>query len=212
MTMFSYDGKLMESLTWITRLLYLQLLWIGFSLVGLIVGGLFPATFTLFGVSRKLMRENPDIPLFKTFLEMFKQSFFKANILGYFMFLFAYSLYFYYVWFSQIPGTFSTIGLVILGIMTFLFIAVGLFIMPVYAHFDVGLIGVVKHAALTAISHPFYVIGMMVVLIVAWFLFAFLPALFFVIGTSTSVYLLMFIANMAFNNIERKLREKQLKD
>lgn len=207
--MFSYDGKLMESLTWITRLLYLQLLWIGFSLVGLIVGGLFPATFTLFGVCRKLMRDNPDIPLFKTFLEMFKQSFLKANILGYVMFLFAYSLYFYYVWFSQVPGTFATIGLVVLGIITFLFIAVALFVMPVYAHFDVDLIGVIKHAALTAISHPFYVLFMMLVLIASWFLFAFLPVLFFFIGTSTAVYVLMFIANMAFNNIERRLKEKQ---
>lgn len=207
--MFSVDGKVMETMNWITRFLYLQLLWVLFSLIGFVVGGLFPATFTLFGVSRKLMREHTDFPLFATYLEMFRQSFFKTNLLGYGMLLFSYSLYFYYTIFSQSPGMIGTVGAVVIAVMTFVFIAIALFVMPVYAHFDVGLIGVLKNAALTAISHPFHVIGMMLILVVFWLFFSFLPIIFIFCGVSLLVYILMMIANRAFINIELKLEAKQ---
>ena len=203
--MFHSDGKLMRLMNWITRFIYLQILWILFSLLGLVVGGLFPSTFTMFGISRKWMREHTDFPLFRTFLEMFRESFFKANMLGWGMSLFAFSIYFYYRWFNELTGILPTVLIGILVVLGFSFLVISLFIIPVYAHFNVSLLNVIKHAALIAISHPLHAVAMAIILVVFWYIMIYWPIVFLFIGVSFLAYALMGIANAAFNNIERKL-------
>src|SRR5699024_647800 len=118
--MLNYDGKLVSIMSWITRFFYIQLLWIGFSLFGLVIGGLFPATFTLFDISRKLNREGVNFPSFQTYLKMFRGMFIKANILGWFMVLFAFSLYFYYSWFIDEDTRFATLFLGVIFVLLIL--------------------------------------------------------------------------------------------
>lgn len=202
--MFNPDGRLMGVLNWITRLLYLQMLWVLFSIIGLVIGGFFPATFTMFAIARKWIRENTDFPLFKTFLQMYKESLIKANILGWFMGLFAFSLYYYYAWFSELTGAIPLVFIGMLIVMGFAFLIVSLFIIPVYAHYDVGLLTVFKYAATTAISHPLHALSMIVTIVAFWYLMLALPIIFMFIGVSLLVCILMVIANAAFVNIERK--------
>jgi len=196
--MLNYDGKLVSIMSWITRFFYIQLLWIGFSLFGLVIGGLFPATFTLFGISRKWIREGANFPIFQTYLKMFKGMFIKANILGWFMVLFAFSLYFYYSWFIDEDTLFATLFLGVIFVLLILYLFIVLFLIPVFVHFDVSVLNVIKYAFITSISKPLYVIGMLFILIVNWFFWQFLTIIFLCIGISSMIFMLMLMAHTAF--------------
>jgi uncharacterized membrane protein YesL len=50
---------------WVTRLAYLNLLWIMFSLAGLVVFGVMPSTIAMYTVTRRWLTEDVDIPIFK---------------------------------------------------------------------------------------------------------------------------------------------------
>ncbi|MEH7305005.1 YesL family protein [Neobacillus drentensis] len=67
---------------WLFRIMLLNLLWLGFTLLGGVILGFFPATVSLFAVMRKWIRREHEINTFKFFIRNFKNSFVQANILG----------------------------------------------------------------------------------------------------------------------------------
>lgn len=208
--MFNIDGKLMHVMNWITRLLYLQIIWVVFCLIGLLIGGIFPATFTMFGISRKWIREDTEFPVFTTFKQMYKESFLKANILGWWIVLLGFSLYYYYNLISSFTGMISIILISLLITIVLLFLVTSLFIIPVYVHFDVRFLMVIRHAVTIAISHPLHVLFMLVTVITFYYLMLLVPGVFILIGISSFTLVLMIIANLAFNNIERKLNNNSI--
>lgn len=203
--MFGVDGKLMNVMNWITRLLYLQIIWFLFCLIGLVIGGVFPATFTIFGISRKWIREGTDFPVFTTFKQMYKESFMKANILGWWFVLLGFSLYYYFELISNFTGMISIFLFATLITISLLFLLTSLFIIPVYVHFDVRLLIVIRHAITIAISHPIHVVFMFATVIIFYYLMLLVPGVFILIGISSLTFVLMNVANLAFTNIERKL-------
>ncbi|WP_421102885.1 DUF624 domain-containing protein [Sporosarcina psychrophila] len=48
---------------WITRLAYIYLLWILFSLAGGMISGFFPATIAMFAISREWLKGISEIPI-----------------------------------------------------------------------------------------------------------------------------------------------------
>lgn len=203
--MFKMDGPVMQVMNWITRLLYLQLLWVVFCLLGVVVGGVFPATFTMFGISRKWIREGTEFLVFPTFKKMYKESFFQANILGWWIVLLGFSLYYYFNLTSNFAGVLAIISIAILITLSILTIVTSLFIIPVYVHFDVRLLQVIRHAVAIAVTHPLHVIGLLTMVIVFYYLFLLVPGVFIFLGISSFAIAFMLIANMAFTNIERKI-------
>ncbi len=85
--------KLYEALGWITKFIYLNILWIIFSLLGIVVLGFFPATATMFGITRKWLLGEKDIPIFKTFFFLYKTNFIESNIIGSLLLIFGAILY-----------------------------------------------------------------------------------------------------------------------
>lgn len=169
--------------------------------MGLVIGGIFPATFTMFSIIRKWIMKQEDFPVFKTFLKTYKDAFIKTNVLGYGMILLGSSIYYYI-------KLFSSISIVLVGV-TFIFglvyLMTSLFIIPVYVHFDISLPEVIRHAGVIAVSHPLHILLMVISLIGFWYLLFLIPAIVPFIGFSFISYILMFIANSAFTSIERKV-------
>src|SRR5699024_12292779 len=85
---------------WLFKFIYLHTLWIIFSILGLGVFGIFPATASVFTVARKLLEEGEDVPIFQTFFHSYKSIFFLAIVIGYIIsvdtifFLYYYILFF----------------------------------------------------------------------------------------------------------------------
>ncbi|WP_318615851.1 YesL family protein [Sporosarcina sp. YIM B06819] len=186
---------------WLTKLLHIQIIWILFCLIGLVIGGIFPATFTMFGVIRKWIMKQEDFPVFKTFVKTYKEVFIKSNLLGYGMILLGFSIYYYI-------KLFSSMSVVLVGITIMfglVFLMTTLFIIPVYVHFEISLPEVIRHAGVIALSHPLHILLMVLSLIVFWYLMLLLPALLPFVGFSLISYILMLIANSAFKSVERKV-------
>lgn len=81
------NGKGMVSsldsiLQWVTRIVMLNLLWFLFSLLGLFLLGIFPATVAALGISKRWINGEQDISLYKTFKKNYKEEFKIANIIG----------------------------------------------------------------------------------------------------------------------------------
>lgn len=200
------EGRLMSFMNWIATLLYLQLLWMLFTVIGLIIGGFFPATFTVFGVARKYIRGQSDVPMYRTFVDMFKQSLGKANLLGWGVAIVGFSLYYYFNLVKSLPGIASSILIVIIITLALIYIMTALFLIPVYVHFDVKILEVIRHAIIIALSHPFHTFALAITLVGFWYLM-YIPALFIFIGLSLLAFAMMFIANLAFNRIEQRVNE-----
>src|SRR5690625_1020509 len=67
---------------WITKLALLNFLWLFYSLIGLILFGFFPATISMFTITRQWVIGNDEIPIFGTFWKTFKEEFSRSNLLG----------------------------------------------------------------------------------------------------------------------------------
>src|SRR5690625_3700963 len=74
--------SLNTAFTWITKVTCLNLLWIIYSFIGLIVGGIFPATVATLRISQKWLTGQKDIKLIQTFSQYYKREFIGSNIIG----------------------------------------------------------------------------------------------------------------------------------
>src|SRR5699024_12866531 len=68
---------------WLFKFIYLLTLWIIFSILGLGVFGIFPASASVFTVARKCLEDGEDVPIFQTFFLSCKSIFFQVSGLGY---------------------------------------------------------------------------------------------------------------------------------
>lgn len=81
MQLGGFSGGILSLCNWFARLAYINILWILFSLAGLIVFGFFPATIAMLATLRQFLQKN-DPPVFKTFWKYYKAEFFASNKLG----------------------------------------------------------------------------------------------------------------------------------
>lgn len=142
----------------ISRLAYANLLWIGFTLLGLGIFGFMPATTALFAVTRKWIMGERDVPIFKTFWATYRKEFLKSNMYGAVLFFIGYIIY---VDLVLLPtgGLFSVLrtAIFICGIIYFIML---LYIFPIYVHYDWKKSQYVKYALLIGVSHPHYTVLM----------------------------------------------------
>lgn len=189
---------------WITRFAYLNLLWVLFSLVGLLFFGVLPATTAMFAVVRKWIDGDRDIPIFKTFWQSYRKEFIKINLLGYGILIVGYLLTIEFQilrsqeHISYIIASFGVVGLFII------YFIILLYIFPIFVHFKLKPLEYIKWAFVIGIGHPFLTLFLFGVIITLVYLtFITIPALLFFFGGSISAYILMWGASQTFPKYER---------
>lgn len=85
-------NQLAQYLEWIMKLAYLNILWLGFTLLGIGIFGFFPATITSFIMLKKFVVEGETEWTVKQFFVCFKKMFFRSNRIGFFCWLILGSL------------------------------------------------------------------------------------------------------------------------
>lgn len=187
---------------WITRFMYVNILWIAFTLMGLIAFGFFPATTAMFTVVRKWVLKQPDIPIFKTFWFTYKKEFAKSNLLGLVVILFNFFMY------SNIKiveaTTVQAYKLLYIPnvIVIFIFLLTLLYIFPVFVHFDVRMRDGIKNAFILMTINPIATFSMAVLTGFFCFLFLKIPGLIPFFSGSSIAFLLMWICNYVFAKTE----------
>ncbi|RBW70789.1 YesL family protein [Bacillus taeanensis] len=198
-------GFLYRISEWSMRLAYVNLLWISFTLVGLVLFGLFPATAAMFAVIRKWVMGERDVPVFKTFYQAYKAEFLKINLFGYILAIIGYVLFIDYQFFDSMEN--SSLHLLSYLFLTLL-IFYGLFLLyvfPVFVHYDIKTFQLIKNVFLVAISNPFSTVMMIVGSLLVFFITFSFSGLFLFFSGSSLALLLMWSAYRAFIKIEHRL-------
>ncbi|WP_050184026.1 YesL family protein [Domibacillus robiginosus] len=193
-------GKLQVICEWVTRLAYVNLLWILFTLIGLIGAGFAPATVAMFSVVRQWVRGHETVPVFATFWDVYKKEFFKANLLSGGMGILISVILIVGFMMGSLSPVFS--GLMI-GLL-FLVAVVFLYLIPVYVHFEYSFKDMIKTSFILSTVFPFRTIAMIGSTILAVVIAITFPAVGVLFFGSASSFVLMKITNGIFTNISSK--------
>lgn len=198
------DSPLYTLSDWVMRLAYLNLIWLLFTVVGLVVFGFMPATVAMFTVVRKLLQKEANVPIFKAFICAYKESFFRANLVGLFLILFGYVLLINFTYLGTLVGTTHTLLSFGLIFVSLFYLATILLIFPVMVHFKLPLTQYVKQCLFIAFINPHLIIFMGAGIIGFYYIFQFIPGLtLFFIGSVIAVFL-MWVTLIACDRIEKK--------
>lgn len=192
--------KLLVVCEWLTRLAYLNLLWMLFTFIGLIGAGLAPATVAMFSVVRKWTRNEETGPVFTAFWTVYKGEFFKANLLG--------GLFSVLIGVILVSGwMMSSVSLIFAGgaagLMLLLAVVV-LYVLPVYVHFEYTLLEMMKASFVLCASFPLQTILMISSAILAVIIAVAFPAVGFLFFGSALSFVVMKTANGVFMAIREK--------
>lgn len=197
-------GKLYQACLWISRLAYMNLLWLVFIAMGLVFFGFAPSTVAMFTIIRKWLQGERELPLFSTFMEIFKREFWTSNRLGLVLMASIFIIWFEWQLIRAVQGTLYPILVGCFIGLTLLFMVVLIYIFPVFVHYENKTIHYVKVAFLLGISYPLYSFVMLLAVICGVLIsisFNGVGLLFFGSGIS---YILMYISNLVFSKIAQK--------
>jgi uncharacterized membrane protein YesL len=188
---------------WIARLAYINFLWLAFTMLGLVVFGFFPAYIAMLSVIRKWIMGNSDVPVFRTFLLVYKKEFLKSNGLGFILTAIGYILYVDLSIVKEAPGfinlTYYPLSLIFLG-----FILASFYSFPIIVHYDTKIHHALKNSFILMVLSPFSTIMMICGSIAVYLLMTTIPGLLPFFSASFLAFTIMWSALLAFSKIEKR--------
>ena len=181
----------------ILQLVYLNILWITFTLLGFVLVGIGPATLAMYSVIRQWIRGNSDIPIFSTFWQAYRSSFKEASVIGMIYLVIGWILYVDLLYVQS----FYLRALVIF--VSFIYVVSLCYVFPIMAHYDwKSTILKIKCSVLFGISYLQYTLILLLAIAIIYLgLFMYSGALVF-FGISIGSYVIMWMANQVFIKIE----------
>ncbi|MBM7571021.1 YesL family protein [Aquibacillus albus] len=140
---------------WVAKLAYINLLWIGFSILGLFIVGLFPATCSLFTITRKWLNGETDLPIFKTFWRTYRQEIVKSNLLGYVIAIIGYIFYLDYLFLTMQSNSMAALLTIPLLIISLISLATAFYVFPIFVHYEMKFLQIFKSAFFIMLMNPF---------------------------------------------------------
>lgn len=190
----------------ILQLVYLNILWVAFTLLGVVLFGIGPSTLALFTVMRQWIRGNSDVPIFPTFWQTYRSSFKEASVIG--------LIYLFVGWILYVDllyvQSFYLRALVIF--VCFIYVVSLCYVFPIMAHYDwKSMVLKIKCSVLFGISYLQYTLVLLLALAgIYLILFMYSGALIF-FGISIGNYVIMWMANQVFIKIENQAVLKERK-
>ena len=197
-------GSFNKLLEWISRLAFLNLLWISFSLLGLIIFGFFPATVAMFAVARKWMLGNDEMSIFKTFWTAYKREFLKSNVLGVIIVAIGLILYIDFQFVQHAANSLATFLYVPFFIITLIFISMLFYIIPIFVHYDMKLSQVIKNSFFVMIMNPLSTFYMLIGSFGILFVLSYAPPICLLYSGNLLALFIMKPATTAFEKINQK--------
>jgi uncharacterized membrane protein YesL len=192
---------------WITKFAYVNLLWIGFSILGMVIFGFCPATVAMFTILRKWIMGERDIPVFRTFWDTYKMEFYRSNGLGIVFALVAGLIFVDLSYMKVDHNNFLKLSHIPLYLFILAAIMTFIYIFPVYVHYNVKFVQMIKNAFLLMLINPIHNISILLGIIAVYFVMKELPGLLFFFGGSITAGIIMSSCYLAFQRIEGKKRE-----
>ncbi|MGD7046342.1 YesL family protein [Jeotgalibacillus proteolyticus] len=151
-------NSLDKILTWIMRLVLINLLWIYYTVIGLMAGGIFPATLSALKIFRKWMLGDLEIPIRKTFKEEYRKDFGKANAVGWILTFAGLILYGNYLAIKSL-GEINTFVLAAFYLLILFYINLVVWSFPQLAHYNGDIKQLFKNAIIMGFGKFHYTIA-----------------------------------------------------
>lgn len=183
------------------KIIYLNFLWLFFSAIGIFAFGLFPATIALFTITRQFLLDI-DKPITRTFWEVYKTEWVRGNgyaVISYIIVLIL-AIDFYAIY------MFDSLSILLIPTFIIAFIIFGtlFFFFPVYVHFDLAFLPMIKQAFLFTITSPFTVILNALSIVLIYGIFNIMPgAIPLFAGSVLSLFVMKFSLR-SFKKIEQR--------
>lgn len=159
---FAPDGKLMELLWKPIHIMFLNLLWVLFSLPIVTIGA---STTALYSVLIK-MRNGREGKIFRDFWTAFRQNFRQATILWLLIVLAAFVFTTDIVFFLNMGGSFGTFCAMLFVGLDIALLVMSLYVFPIQAVFENPIIKTVKNALLLPPRHLIWTIVLLALAII----------------------------------------------
>jgi uncharacterized membrane protein YesL len=200
-------NRIYSATEWISKFAYINLLWIAFSLVGLVILGFFPATISMFTIIRKWIRGEGDIPIFHTFWSTYKSEFLRSNGLGLIMVVIGGLMVVDFVFMRNMENSFTNALQIPLYLLLVVIVMTMFYLFPVYVHYELKLIHIIKNSFLIMIIHPLENLVMIAGIVALFFVVKFIPGLGFFFFGSLSAAIIMASCYLAFSKVEKKKQQ-----
>ncbi len=199
-----HEGILYKTMVWISRLAYLNILWLLFSLGGLLFFGFFPSVVAALAIERKWIRGNRDFSLFKQFWLEFKNNFKQANLIGYFLIFVGGLLYVNIMLVSTIDHWLRWLLLFLLFGLAFLVSIISTYIFPTFVHYNAKFIDYITYAFVVALVSPLNTVLILLNICAFFFIGYYFPGIIFVFTGSGLTFIMMWFSYQSLKKIENK--------
>ncbi|GAB2567504.1 YesL family protein [Gracilibacillus alcaliphilus] len=191
-------------------LLYINLLWVCFTLIGLVLFGIGPSTVAMFKIFREYwMNEDRDVEVFKTFKQTYKQEFIRANMLTFILLLIPYMIYVNSNFLAIDNETWAAVLHYMQILAMIVYSIMLIYIFPMYVHYHNHLFNYFRNAILVAFYHPLRTIYALAACLTLHYLFFSLPVFLFFFGASLTGFIVTWIVYRTFLRIEYKQDQLQ---
>lgn len=199
---------LLQVYNWIMRIAYLNILWILFTVSGLVVAGIFPATTASFAIFRKWLQEEEEFPVFKTFRKEFKQNFWMSQMNGIIMIAAFIILYLDILYFSANNSALFFFFRSFSVLLAIVFSLTAIIFFPVFAHYRLSSLEYWKYSFALVFIRPFQLIFIMAGIATLVIINVNIPTLIPFFGVSGMVAWTSWRTQNLFHKIEKMKEEK----
>ncbi|ATP41669.1 hypothetical protein CSE16_17420 [Solibacillus sp. R5-41] len=209
MTFEGWKGKLYSTVEFITLLAVLQLMWIGLTLLGLVLFGITPASVAMFTTLRKRLQGEESLKqLVKTYWHTYKAEFIQSNKIGIMIIAVGYFLTINFQIISTFQGVMGLISLTLFVTISIIFGIMVLNIFQIYAHYELPYFRYFAVSILFSIAYPLQMIGSIMGLTILYFIFNWMPGLMPFFGVSVTALFLTWMSSHIFK--KKAEAEKQI--
>ncbi|WP_186579837.1 YesL family protein [Aquibacillus kalidii] len=186
---------------WLNKLALLNILWILFTLFGLIIGGIFPSTAATLGVARKWLMGKKDIKVWKTFRKIYREEFISTNIIGWILSIVGGLLFLNYRLLFESREDISFILPFVFYLVLFLFLIIVTWVFPLNVHNYASIINQIKNAFIIGIARIHITITIMLLLFSFMFFSLEYPVLLIFFTFSVSALVWMWLSLRVFTQV-----------
>ncbi|WP_062108931.1 YesL family protein [Bacillus niameyensis] len=192
---------------WVLRLIWTNLLWIGFTLLGLGIFGIMPATVAMFSVTRKWTKKEFDFSIWHQFKDTYFKEWVPSNKVGIIFALIGAFLFLDLSFAEQMQGFFSLILYIFFLFLFLIFFLTLIFFFPLYVQYAFKTKEYVKQAFIHAIASVKDTLIILLGLAFIAYFFSRLPGLIPFMGGVLPAYLIMAICMKRFRKMENKQKD-----
>ena len=193
--------------TWIMRLAAVNALWFLYTLKGLIVLGLFPATLSAMKIFRKWKLGDFDFPIWKTFKQEYQAEFGKSNTIGWILAMAGMVLYFNYLA-IQSMGSVSILSYVAFYLLIFFYLTLVIWSFPQLAHYDGRISHFFKNAIIIGFGRIHYTLAVTVYIFAVLYVSLKFPGLLPFFTMSALAFGWIWISMDLFQRNDRKMNNE----